>query len=193
MHSTIQDCERTAMADGLAAGLTMACDAVGGVTAPGRVAALPLTRIDAGTPVLPHWLAQAEGVGFVRTPDCPDAPVATLTAFGVLLGAVRLGVTRRLAERAVEHLSGRTAGGEPTIRKQLVLGVLADVLTATEALRRCLQVAAGVPAAVTDVHDRLTELDWESAKLLGANGFITDSPTRAAYVSRLVANCWVPR
>ncbi|MGH3416980.1 MAG: acyl-CoA dehydrogenase, partial [Actinocrinis sp.] len=98
---------------------------------------------------------------------------------------------RSLTERAVGHLSGRVVGGEPTIRKQLVLGTVADLVTETEAIRRLLMVAGTVSAAVADAHERLTVLGWEAAKLFGASGYLVDGPTRGVYVSRLVANCWV--
>jgi hypothetical protein len=85
------------------------------------------------------------------------------------------------------------AGGEPTIRKQLVLGTVADLVTAAEAIRRYLTVAGEVAAAVVDAHDRLTVLGWEAAKLFGASGYLVDGPARSAYVSRLAANCWIAR
>jgi alkylation response protein AidB-like acyl-CoA dehydrogenase len=138
-------------------------------------------------------MAALEGIAFVRCEPSRPEDAERLTAFGALLGAARLGVSRRVLEWAVEHLSGRVVDAEPTIRKQLVLGTLADVLTGVEAARRLLLAAGSVPAAVTEAHDWTTELDWESAKLLGASGFITDSPSRGGYVSRLVANCWIAR
>jgi hypothetical protein len=193
MWDTIGECERTAHADGLAAGLAAALAGMDAGAPPGRVAAVPSTGVAEGAPVLPHGPAAREGISFVRCDDHPPAPAAELTAFGARLGAVRLGVNRRLTEQAALHLSGRTAGGEPIIRKQLVQGALADLLAATEAIRRCLRVAGDVPAAVADVHDRLTVLDWEAAKLLGASGYLADSPARGAYVSRLTANCWIVR
>lgn len=198
-HSALLACERAAVQHGLAAGLGAALDAVqvpgsGRAPAPaGRIAALPADRVAAGAERVAHRMGTLEGVAFVRCEPARPEDAAGLTAFGALLGAARLGVSRRLLEWAVEHLSGRTIEGQPTLRKQLVLGTLADVLTGVEAARRCLLVAGAMPAAVAEVHDRITELDWETAKLLGASGFITDSPSRGGYVSRLVANCWIPR
>ena len=205
-HAALVACERTAVEHGLAAGLAAALDAAsaalpgGGLPAPaGRIAALPADRVPAGAELIAHRMGALEGIAFVRsepsrTEHAEDAQYAEqLTFFSALLGAARLGVSRRLLEWAVEHLSGRTVDGEPTIRKQLVLGSLADVLTKVEAARRLLLVAGSVPAAITEVHTWVTELDWESAKLLGASGFITDSPSRGGYVSRVVANCWIAR
>lgn len=198
-HSVLLDCEQVGHGKGLAAGLAAALDIVwppadGGTPAPaGPVAALPADRVAPGAEVLPHWMASLEGVAFVRCAPAPAEAAERLTAFGAVLGAARIGVSRHLLERAVQHLSDRTVEGQPTIRKQLVLGTLADVLTGVEAARRALLAAGSMPAAVADVHDRITELDWETAKLLGASGMITDSPSRSGYVSRLVANCWIPR
>jgi hypothetical protein len=202
-HAALIACERAALEHGLAAGLAAALDTAassaalpdGGAPAPaGRIAALPADRVPAGAELIAHRLGALEGIAFVRSEPAraeDTEHTEQLTVFGALLGAARLGVSRRLLEWAVEHLSGRTVDGEPTIRKQLVLGSLADVLTRVEAARRLLLVAGSVPAAVTEVHTWITELDWESAKLLGASGFITDSPSRGGYVSRVVANCWI--
>ncbi|GAA3226364.1 hypothetical protein GCM10020256_36760 [Streptomyces thermocoprophilus] len=142
---------------------------------------------------MPHRVAEATGISFVRCADTPPAGAEALTAVSVLVAAARLGATRRLLDHAVEHLSGRTSGGEPTIRKQLVLGTVADVLTGLEALRAQLRVGADSAASVADVHDQITALDWETAKLLGASGFMADGPGRTAHVSHLVANCWTVR
>ncbi len=198
-HAALLDCERVGHEKGLAAGLAAALDAVwapgtDGAPAPaGRVAALPADRVPAGAEVVPHRMGTLEGVAFVRCESAPAEDAERLTAFGALLGAARIGVSRRLLEWAVTHLSERTVEGQPTIRKQLVLGTLADTLTGVEAARRLLLAAGTIPAAVVDVHDRITELDWETAKLYGASGMITDSPSRGGYVSRLTANCWIPR
>jgi Acyl-CoA dehydrogenase, C-terminal domain len=192
-RDTVGEYERAAHAEGLAAGLAAVLTGVAPAAAPGPVAALPADRVPPGAAVIRHRLADAEGVAFVRRAGATPLPADRLTALGARLGEVRLGVTRRLVEQAVEHVSGRISGGEPTIRKQLVAGVLADLLTAVEAVRRCLRVAGDVPAAVADVHDRLTAMDWEAAKLLGAGGYLAGSPARGAHVSRLTANCWIVR
>lgn len=193
MQDAIAQCEGAAYEDGLAAGLARALAGMDGPAPPGRVAAFPTAALAPGASVIRHRMADLEGIAFVRCDGTRPSPAAELTAFGARLGAVRIGVTRRLTDLAVRHLSGRTSGGEPMIRKQLVAGALADLLTAVEVLRRCLEVAGHIPVAVTDVHDRLTAHDREATKLLGASGFLADSPARAAHVSRLTANCWIAR
>jgi hypothetical protein len=199
MPGDFEDCEKAAADGGLAAGLVAAIDAAGLPRPPGPVAALPTSRLPEGAELLPNRLAPLESIAFVRSPrtSAPGADAdgdgSRLTALAVLLGAVRLAVTRDLLERTVGHLAGRTSGGEPLLRRQLVVGTLADVLTGIEAARETLLAAEYLPAAAAQAHARVTELDWELAKLMGAAGYLADSPVRPAYVSRLVANCWVPR
>ncbi|SFC88620.1 acyl-CoA dehydrogenase family protein [Streptomyces aidingensis] len=194
MRETLAECERAGHRDGLAAGLGPALDGAGADAAPGSVAALPSAAVPPRASLVPHPLAAREGVSFVRRPARHrTAAPERLTALAARLAAVRLGLTRRLAERAVDHLSGRIGGGEPLIRRQLVLGTLADARVELEVARRTLRVAGTLPAAVAEVHDRLTELDWELAKLLGGSGYAGDGALRGVVVSRLVANCWVAR
>jgi hypothetical protein len=193
MRDTIAACERAGYADGLAAGLALAMAGVAADAAPGEIAAVPSTAVPAGTTVVHHDIAARQGISFVRPGSRTDIPRDQLTAFAARLGAVRLGVTRRLVEQVVDHLSGRVVDGEPTVRKQLVQGALADAQVATEAARRCLLVAGHICVAVTDVHDRLTTLDWEMAKLLGASGYVGEGRASGAFVSRLTANCWIVR
>lgn len=174
---------------GLAAGLSTALTDLDSRRPPGGVAAIPTAQVAPTDSVIGHSLAEAEGISFVRGLPLMDEPA--LSAFAVRLGAVRVGVTQRLLTHAVTHLSGRTVGGEPTLRKQLVLGAIADVQTALEVARQTLRVAADLPAAVAQVHEDLTAIDWEAAKLLGGSGYVGSTPARTAYVSRLVANCWI--
>jgi hypothetical protein len=186
MHTAVAECERAGHDDGLAAGLALSGACLD--HAPGRVAAVPTADVPADATVL-H--AQS-GVSFVRAQPRRSPE---LTAIAGRLAAVRLGLTIRLAERVVEHLSGRTVGGEPTISKQLVLGALADARVATEVARRTLTLAGDRPDAVRDVHERLTTVDWELAKMLGASSFAgAGLPEGVAmfgvHLSRLTANCW---
>lgn len=190
MRDTMIECERVGNTDGLAVGLALALAGLAPDAAPGPVAALPEAATPAGADVIHHDMAARAGISFVRV---ARRRPTELTAFTARLGAVRLGVTLRLLERAVAHLSARVAGGEPIIRKQLVQGVLADAQIETEVLRRLLRVSWHLTSAVADVHDRLTVLDWELAKLLGASGYAGESRASDAFVSRLTANCWVRR
>ncbi|MBR7833521.1 hypothetical protein KDL01_09605 [Actinospica durhamensis] len=184
--------ERLARAEGLAAGLAEALEGLGAEAAPGSVAALPAAAVPADADVAAHPLAARVGICFVRPAVSGIAPPAELTAFGVRLGAVRLGVTRRLLEHTVAHLSGRTIGGEQAVRKQLIQGTLAEAEVTIAVVRHMLRAEPAVAAAVADAHARLTGLDWELAKLLGASGYLATGPAAEAYVSRLTAHCWIP-
>lgn len=192
MRDAIRECELAVQSSGLAAGLTLALDGADDRAAPGSVAALPARLVPAGAPLIRHEAAAAEEIAFVRVPAGSGIPDDELTAVGARLGAARLGATSQLLEQAVRHLSGRTAAGEPVIRKQLVAGALSDAQVVIETARHCLRVAAHQRVVVADVHSRITEVDWELAKLLGASGYAGPGPARRAFVSRLIANCWVP-
>jgi hypothetical protein len=188
MSTDVKEYERVGHADGLAAGLAMVLDGVDvGTAAPGRFAAVPEQRAG-DADVVAHSLAAREGVTFVKCLG-EGKTAQEATTIGLRLAGVRLGLTRRLLELAVEHLTGRVAGGEELIRKQLNVGAIADVLCAVETLRRYVEVAP--PEALSDIHDQITAADWEVIKLFAASGYIADHPVRALYVSELVANTWV--
>ncbi|UED82955.1 acyl-CoA dehydrogenase family protein [Streptomyces profundus] len=192
MRDAILACEHTGRTEGFAAGLALALDGAGADAAPGRLAALPSDAVPAGAPVVPHRLAGREGVSFVRRTGPRSLAESEGTALAARLAAARLGVTQRLRERAVAHLATRVSGGEPTIRKQLVRGVLADALVTVETVRRTLVVAGDLAGTVAECHHRLSELDWELTKLLGASGFVGPRAANTVFVARLTANCWVP-
>lgn len=193
MQGMIGACERLGRTEGLAAGLATALDGLGADAAPGLVAALPAAAVPTDADVVPHSMAARVGIGFVRPPVSRALPPEEVTALGVRLAAVRLGVTRRLLESCVTHLAGRFIGGERAIRKQLIQGTLAEAEVTTAVLRRILLAEPAHPEAVADAHERLTGLDWELAKLLGASGYVGAGPACEAYVSRLTAHCWIPR
>ncbi len=212
MKPDMKQCERTARTEGLAAGLTLALTGFDAAAmAPGRYAAVPAKTAPDAVPVVTHSLASSEDVVFI---DCGRSrhgqdPAATsgalcpgstgLAEFGRRLAAVRLGLTRRLLDAAVEHLSERYGGGEPLVRKQLVTGTIADIISGIELLREYAWLSpADAPAtdppqlaALADLHAQITDLDEKVIGLFGAAGFIADHPVRALHVSALVANTWV--
>ena len=195
MQNTITACEEAGRRDGLAAGLALALASLDAGAAPGGVAALPADAVPAGsgTEVIRHDMAHAEGIAFVRPATRQSVPAEELTALAARLGGVRIGATLHLMEQVTAHLSRRVFGGEPILAKQLVQGTLADALVATETARCGLIAEVSTHAAIVDVHDRLTQVDWQLARMLGASGYVGRNPACGAYVSRLVANCWVAR
>jgi alkylation response protein AidB-like acyl-CoA dehydrogenase len=128
-------------------------------------------------------------------PTRTAAPTGRALDVALRFAAVRVGLVRHHLDAAVEHLTGRTGGGEPLIRKQLNQGTIADVLAGVEALRRYLETVALSPAtaSVVDIHEQLSALGWEVTKLFGAAGFMADHPVRALYVADLVANTWASK
>jgi hypothetical protein len=170
---TLERCEARGYDAGLAEGLRAAL----GDTVPAGYAVVPADAA-AGT-VIPHRLAAAEGLAIVRRPG-PESSDPELAA---RLAAARIGVSRRVLGGAIRRLEERTSGTVPLLRHQLVIGSVADIVTSIELARAML----GTPYAA---HDMITELDWEITMLYGGAGYITDQPTRALYVSALVANVW---
>lgn len=192
MRDVVEECEEAGRTKSLADGLAVALAGADTGAPPGRVAAVASFMVDDGASLIPHPLGAQEEISFVRCSGRTSSPESS-TAVAARLAAVRIGVLRRLGDHAVEHLGGRVSGGEPIIRKQLVQATIVDTHTELEAARRRLLVAGHVRAAVVELQDRLSVLDWELARLLGASGFLCDGGARAAYVSRLVASCWTPR
>jgi hypothetical protein len=193
--------ERVGHASGLAAGLAIALAGVDvAAEMPGQIAAVPAADIRDTDSVVAHRLAAMEGISFVRssgrvasTGMSTGSHTGSDEQIGVRLAAVRLGLANQLLELAVRHLAERTNGDEPLLRKQLVIGSIADVTSAIEALRRYIAVVARKPSqeALADIHEQITEVDWQVTKFFGASGYITDHPVRSLYVSALVANTWV--
>jgi alkylation response protein AidB-like acyl-CoA dehydrogenase len=189
----LRRCEQTARAEGLATAATVALSEVDiAATAPGRWVAVPATRVPEDAVVRRHSLAGLEDIVFQECPGARPAGTGELVEIGRRLAAVRLGVLRRALDQAVEHLSGREGGGEPLVRKQLVVGALAGVMADIELLRQRASTETG-PAALADLHDCLDELGWRVTQLFGAAGYIADHPARALYVSALLASTWVDR
>lgn len=193
MRDAISECEQEVRSAGLAAGLALALDGADERTAPGSVAALPAGLVPAGMPLVRHQAGEAEGIRFVRTAARRLPPGPELTAIGARLGQARLALTTQLFERVLAHLASRTAAGEPVIRKQLVAGTLADARLTVDVTRRFLRVSGGSAVAVADAHASITAVDWELARMLGASGYVGHGLPARAFVSRLIANCWVDR
>ncbi len=191
----IADYEWAGYTGGLSAGLAKALadldDADLAVAAAGGYAAVPAQRVDAGATVVEHLLATSEGVAIidVRLPaglapmrHAGDRPLIV----GVRLAAVRVGLARKALDHALRHL----AEDMPLVRRQLMIGLIADVLGALAALRKHVDLAADYPTrhGVIAVHEQLSALDWQVAQLFGAGA---DRSVRALFVAELVANTWV--
>jgi hypothetical protein len=198
VSSVMRDCERITRGEGLAAGLAAALSGAGldraeaTAAAPGPFAAVPAGWVPDGVPVRRTHLADLEGVVFVECPDERPPGGAAVAELARLLAAARLGLLRRLLDLAVEHLSGRVSGDEPLVRKQLVVGTIADVMAGIELIRAAADCQLA-PDALGDLHGQLDELGWEVTKLFGAVGYIADHQARSLYVAALAAGTWVDR
>jgi hypothetical protein len=191
----VADYEWVGYTDGLSAGLAKVLadldDADLAVAASGGYAAVPAQRVDIGATVVEYGMANSEGVAILDV-RLPVGLVLMRHAgdrqevVGVRLAAVRFG----LARKALDHALAQLADHTPPMRRQLSLGVIADVRTALESLRRRLELAAIHPTrtAVIAVHEQLTTLDWQVAQLFGAG---SNTAVRALFVAELVANTWV--
>ncbi|MEU0128142.1 acyl-CoA dehydrogenase family protein [Streptomyces sp. NPDC006289] len=180
---------------GLAAGLAAVLEGLDpAAEAPGGAAVLPAAAVGAGgagsAEVLPHPFAALEGLAVVRFGGSVAGPGLTGRR-AARLAAVRAGLLSRMLDTAVERLTDRRFGGIPLIDHQLVGGSVADVVTE-------IAVTSAAPEsdsaeAVWDRHERLTEAGWVTTRLFGAEGYITDHPVRALYMSALAADLWLAR
>lgn len=209
----LEQVERVAFTDGLAAAVTALlgpepeelCAGRGYAALPvGMAAKVGRWRVNDAvwdrvtlTPMA-HPFAASAGFELVRvTPE--GAPVdggGGDVSFAAGLAAVRLGVSRRLLDLAIHHLSTRYSDGEPIIRRQMVQGTVADTVAAIDMCRHMAgQVADGGAAdhTVGRLHARIGEIDWSIITLFGAAGYIADHPAVELYVSELVSDAWVER
>jgi hypothetical protein len=194
---TIDRCEHAARAGGLAAGLS---EALSGID-PARAASGPVIAVvgtAADRPRIPHGPAEAEGISFVRIRPQHDAREAA--TFAGRLAHARIGLSAVALATASGRLAARRGGDEPIVRKQLVVGDIADCSLEIQILRQQAGIAARSPdpATAADLHRALDMLDWRIARLFGASGYTGDDeeaePCGAAlYVSMLVAQTWIGR
>jgi hypothetical protein len=128
------------------------------------------------------WDALTAGWELLRAAGPDNRPPGWVAA----LGRLRLGLSEWLLDQAIAHLRGRTTGGVPLIQQQLVRGHLADVAIIQQEV---LGLLAETPGSYP--HDRLTEADRVTLRLLGAGGFLSDGPGRLAYLSELLADAYL--
>jgi hypothetical protein len=190
-------CEEAARTTGFAAGLAEVLTNVDVADAAfGAVVAIPTTT--AGTGTVPNPLAEAEGISFMRVKPGRDARAAATVAGR--LARARIGLSAAALAAAAQRLRHRTAGGEPIVRKQLVIGSIAEASLELNILRHqaALVSRSLEPAAAGHLHKGIDDVAWQIAMLFGASGYVTGGPLAekhgtALYVSTLVAHSWVAR
>lgn len=110
--------------------------------------------------------------------------------YGLGLVWLRLGLAQSLRAACVTRLAHRRVGDSTLLQQQLVKGTVADVLAEHLEIQAVLTGAR--PGSLSlgmlhHLHRRLTAADREQVRLLGAAGYLTDSPGMTAYVSELLA------
>lgn len=175
--------------NGLAAGIGSILDEGGAVPGtPEGLALVPAAhaqRLGPAATVLPHPLAEAEGLALLRLAARPDPPPAHRR---MALVSVRLGVTQRMLEVATHQLAGRTSDGAPLTARQLVRAAIADVTATVETCRHALEVCG--PEAATWLHARLDHADRTIVDLFGAAGYLRDHPARCLHLVALLSDAW---
>jgi Acyl-CoA dehydrogenase, C-terminal domain len=142
-------------------------------------------------------LAEAAGLRVTRLAPPPRQSQDTDTYTGtdtdtetaILLAAVRLGVTARLLDLAIEHLTARQVEGAPLTDKQLIQVAVAEAAASLELCRRGLS-SAGTLAAAEQLHERLAETGWSVVTLFGASGFLREHAALQYYAAELVHDAW---
>ncbi|SDC50096.1 acyl-CoA dehydrogenase family protein [Streptomyces prasinopilosus] len=166
------------------------------VVGPGGHVMAPLDfPLPAGARMLPTPIPAGLGVAVWRH-DMPDgAAAADYGGWCETLSWLRLGLCDRLLDTVLVHLSGRTSGGEPLLRRQLLKGALADVEIERHELRAMLaelDTADGTYfPALADLHERITDSERALLRLSGAHGFTAHGPGALAHTSELLGDVYV--
>ncbi|MFI9360454.1 hypothetical protein ACIG5E_05265 [Kitasatospora sp. NPDC053057] len=143
-----------------------------------------------------------------RTSPGPDPHT-----WGTGLAWLRLGHSERLREACVAYLAARKVEGTSLLLQQLVKGALADALIEQLEIGSVLdELAEEAPdtegaegaeepdllspsrpldaRALARLQAQITEVDRALLRLLGAYGFTSEGPGRAAYASELLADVY---
>ncbi|MFF4016204.1 hypothetical protein [Streptomyces sp. NPDC001843] len=128
----------------------------------------------------------------VPPPEAADADADQEERAVLALGLVwlRLGLSEALRAACVGRLARRRSGDATLLQQQLVKGTVADVLVEQLEIRAVVTGAASADLDLPMLHHlqrRITAADREQVRLLGASGYLTDSPGMTAYVSELLA------
>jgi len=134
---------------------------------------------------------QALGLVAIRCAPLPPASPSEYVPWALRLTWLRLGLSGALLDACMEYLGGRTTGGEPMLRQQLLKGALADTVIAHLEAETVLTGGGATLPELADVNCHITRTDRELLRLLGASGFTLDGPGRTAYVSEVLADAYI--
>lgn len=137
--------------------------------------------------------APLDGAGLValRCSTLPPLPPSEYVPWALRLTWLRLGLSSALLDGCMEYLGGRTTGGEPLLKQQLLKGALADALIAHLEIETALAGGAMTVPDLADLNHDITLADRGLLRLLGARGFTLDGPGRSAYVSEMLADVYI--
>jgi hypothetical protein len=123
-----------------------------------------------------------------------EGPAAALDRLGGLLADpsdrapglawIRLGLTRRLLDDAVEYLRGRDDGATVLLNLPMVRGLLAEAVGTWSEARVLIEAGQELPWA----HQRLTDADRTCLRLFGASGYVVGGPGSLALASEELAD-----
>lgn len=163
---------------------------------PGRETTLTRTALPGGVVILAR-VTRPEPTGTDRPAaaggdrlTAPADGLARPAAFRLGLVWLRLGLSEALRAACVARLAHRRSGDSTLLQQQMVKGTVADVLVEHLEVHAVLTGAdpGDLDAGMLDhLHGRITAADREQVRLLGASGYLTDSPGMTAYVSELLA------
>lgn len=130
------------------------------------------------------------GLAFVMAESATAPGAADQFAIGLL--AVQRDLLRRVLRHALRHLDGRTSAGTSLLSRQLVQGQLADIAMAlnTEETMPPARREAD-PACRWRSHQRMVTAGRELVRLLGASGFLADSPAADLYLAEMAGNVYL--
>lgn len=130
------------------------------------------------------------GLVFATAESATPPDAADQFAAGLL--ALYRDLLRRALRHAICHLDGRTSGGSSLLSRQLIQGQLADVAMA-------LSMEETMPSARREAdrparwrsHQRMVAAGRELVRLLGASGFLADSPAADLYLAEVAGNVYL--
>ncbi|WP_158895860.1 DUF2786 domain-containing protein [Amycolatopsis anabasis] len=152
-----------------------------------------------GHAVLPAGAALPPGAVVVREANLPGGPVVLVRGGagradpgrGAAVVWLRLGLSQGLLDACLTYLGERESGDTTLLRRQLVQGSIAQAVTGQLEVHAELVANAPFPRAdlLPHLHAKLSEVDRELLRLLGASGYLAGGPGEVADVSELLAAC----
>jgi hypothetical protein len=133
----------------------------------------------------------AAGLVALRCGCVPPASPDGHVPWALGLTWLRLGLSGGLLDACLGYLGGRTAGGTPLLKQQLLKGALADAVISHLEIETALAGDTTTLPGLADLHQQITSTDRGLLRLLGASGFVLEGPGRTAYVSEMLADAYI--